>query len=253
MENYEQKTIRQRDVPDCLFPSDNDLGIPTLDASMQGDYLDLPFQVYNDTSLKKLRAAGGTVSFYTEDRRFVDLWRDPTKILNSKIISVVEPNFSVYSQQPPAVAVWATYRKRWLARYWQSQGLRVWVDLNVAPRFAALNLAGVPCGWKAYMTRGYNERCAAIDYEMALARQKAGSENIRFVVYGGGREVDNYCRDRGLLHVQEGRQRITQEEVDSWLKEQEVGEAALGRELEAVAGASLPPASELPLTSWQAR
>ncbi len=189
------------DVPDALFGCDNDFGIPTLDIHMQAEYVHLPFAKWG-TKARNQRMPG-TYHFYTDDYKFEALWSNPTGIVNSACNAVVECNFSTGDQMPRIVGLHQIYRKRWLARYWQSQGVRVFVDLNVAPRFAEANLLGVPAGWRAYMTRGSAESLPVLDAEYAMAVERAGTSAIEFAVYGGGREVALCCQARGYNWIPE--------------------------------------------------
>ncbi len=189
------------DVPDALWASDNDYDIPLLDLTMQADAVDLPFQIWG--SVKRSARMPGTWAFYTSDDRYEALWTDPTPVLNTRCVNAVEPNFSCYAQMPFAVGLWAIYRKRWIARYWQSKGLRIFVDLNVNEKFYDLNFYGVPKGWKAYATRGYSERITQTDLEYDKACERAGTSSILFVVYGGGKAVKAHCQQKGYLWFDE--------------------------------------------------
>jgi len=187
-----------------MFPSDNSLGIPTLDLDMQALAVVAPVNVWGArTGRTKLSRLGGTVCFYTEDYRWSKLLKDPSPIADGRFAVAVEPNASVYSQMAPAVAAYQVYTKRWVARYWQSKGLRVLVDLNVAPEYAQLNLLGVPKGWRAYATRGYSSRMpyTLLEYDTACAH--AGTERIVFLVYGGGIAVRQAALDYGWIWVPE--------------------------------------------------
>jgi len=116
-------------VPDSLWPTDNEWGIPTLSIDRQADAFDLPIETWG---AKRRNLKVGTYHFYTEDKRFNTIWQKPDMVVAAGCVNAVEPNYSVYDQVPRAVALWATFRKRWLARYWQSRGIRIFVDLNVA-------------------------------------------------------------------------------------------------------------------------
>jgi len=190
------------DVPDALWPTDNEWGIPLLDVGLQADALDLPVGVWGFT--KRASRMRGTWFFYVDDYRFSAVWDNPAAVVNTKCVNAVEPNYSTSEQMPLAVGLWGIYRKRWLARYWQSQGIRVFVDMNVSPKFRDMNLWGVPEGWKAYATRGSRDMLDLMvaDYEAAAAR--AGDVmNLLFVVYGGGKDVETFCKERGWLWVDE--------------------------------------------------
>jgi len=189
------------EVPDAIWPTDNEFEIPCLDEGMQAKAVDLPFVGWG--SVKRKKRMMGTWHFYVDDYRFTGVWRNPGDVVNTYAVNAVEPNFSVYNQMPMPVALWAIYRKRWVGRWWQSRGMHILVDLNVAARYAEMNLLGVPHGWKAYATRGYSARLADTEREFELACQRAGTRSILFVVYGGGRAVMEHCRRRGWLHFVE--------------------------------------------------
>jgi hypothetical protein len=185
-------------VPDTLWPTDNDWGIPTLDIERQADAFDVPIERWGSQSRK---GKVGTWHFYTDDYRFEGVWAKPDQLVQAGCVNAVEPNFSVYDQFPRAVALWATFRKRWLARYWQSRGVRIFVDLNVARPYDDLNLLGVPMGWRAYATRGYTERIEALDEELAIARAHAGTDSVLFMCYGGGDAISEWCKQNGAVWV----------------------------------------------------
>jgi hypothetical protein len=194
--------MAKSEVPDALWPSDNQFGIPSLLLSMQADAVDLPVVVWG--SISRNTSMNGTWAFYTDDYRFEHLWNDPSLIIKTACVNAIEPNYSIYNQTPPAVAMWQIYRKRWMARYWQSKGLRIFVDLNVNRAFAEDNLQGVPAGWSAFATRGYNDRVNDLAHELSLAQGVAGKKDgLLFVVYGGGSIVKKFCMDNGLVHIPE--------------------------------------------------
>ena len=188
----EPLALTRRDVPDAIFPSDNTDGIPLLDLRMQATDVHLPVMTWG--SVKRQREMPGTWHFYTEDYRFEALWRDPSPVVNTRCNAAAEPNFTTSEQMSRAVAVYQIYRKRWIARYWQSRGVPVFVDLNVAPQWTDENLLGVPEGWRAWITRGYEDRLDWTDVEWQLARARCGREDLIFAVYGGGERVAEMCR-----------------------------------------------------------
>lgn len=206
---------------DLQLPS-GELDVPTLSLAVQASGLDLPLLTWG--SVKRGRRINrGTWHFYTEDYRFQSIWDTPDVLVATECNGVVEPNISVFPQTPLPFALWAVYRKRWLARYWQEQGIHVWVDLNVAEEHSRLNLVGVPRGWRSYATHGYAERLDDLDREYQLARERCEAEPL-FLVYGGGKLVQAHCREKGYIHSQEHRNWIRDEgitEVSKWQKEAE--------------------------------
>lgn len=199
-------------IPDSLWPTDNEWGVPLLDIERQADAFDLPIETWG---AKGRSRSAGTYHFYTEDARFNGLWSRPDMLVRAGCINAVEPNFSVFDQVPRAVALWATFKKRWLGRYWQSQGIRLFVDLNVARPYDDINLMGVPRGWLAYATRGYGGRLEMTGEELEIARTHAGTASVLFMVYGGGAAVRAWCEANGAVWVAEDMDRAKGRYLDA--------------------------------------
>lgn len=195
------RPLARRDVPDAIFPTDNEYGIPLLDMTMQAEFLVLPWTRWGEISRRAQMS--GTYHFYTDDYKFEALWKDPTPVVNSQCINVVEPNFSTNAQMPMAVILWQIYRRRWLARYWQHYGVHIFVNLCVAPRYADLNLRGVPMGWNAYATRGLSKQLDLVVADHDLACEHSGNRAPLFAVYGGGKAVEELCLARGWTWLPE--------------------------------------------------
>ena len=198
-----KRRLQRADVPDICWPTKNDLEVPDLDISKQGSTADvLPLVRWG--SVSQSTPIRGAYHFYTGDEKFLTVWSNPHWVVNSGCRAVVEVNYSTAADLPVVPALWDIYRKRWLARWWQSQGVKVFVDLNVDAKFRALNLLGVPRGWHAYATRshrGMGVEAIERDYETAV--EHAAAKNVAFLVYGGGKAVQARCRDRGWLWVKE--------------------------------------------------
>ena len=188
------------EAPDLLFPSDNSWGIPTLDLKLQAKALAVPCERWGRNSRHSAQMAG-TWHFYTEDYKFNALWSDPTPIVFSGARALIEPNVSTNVTMPAAVALWGIYRKRWIARWAQSYGVQVFVDLNVDTQFTELNLLGVPRGWLSYATRGYDTMIELLDYDYKTACKHAETDAVVFVVVGGGQATHAHCMERGWVHV----------------------------------------------------
>lgn len=195
---------------DSIWPTDNAWSVPALDPALQAFELPHPVQTWG--SIGHSRPMFGTWHFYIHDNKFEPLWKRPERVLLSRPGAAVEPNFSTTPQTPSAVMLWHVYRKRWLARYWQSQGLRIFVDLNVSPEFNephestpghAPNLLGVPSGWRAFATRAHANVPENLLVEWEVAKRHAGTESVLFLVVGGGREVKKLAQEHAWLWVPE--------------------------------------------------
>lgn len=207
LDEYTLAMAGKEQVPDARFATDNDWDVPVLDLALCADVIDMPILTWGANVSRAMVQHGSTVHFYTEDYRFEALWDNPAPLVNMGAITAVEPNWSVYDDTPRALAIWNTYRKRWMARWWQTRGVRIVVDLNVSVRHASVNLLGVPLGWHSFATRGYHERIDALEAEYEIARRYAGQRTPNFLVYGGGRRVKEVCQARAWLWVAEMRDR----------------------------------------------
>jgi hypothetical protein len=190
-------------IPDCLFPSDNDLEVPTLRLDRQPEFCDIPFVCYGEQARTFQMNGNGTLHFYTDDYRFTALYEHPENILKMHPKNIVEPNFSLFSETPVAFGLQALYKKRFIARAMQERGINVFVDLNVNSKFYKLNMLGVPAGWSAFCTRGYNNRLAYLRFEWELAKNWAGDNRLLFVIYGGGRAAKDFAQKHGCVYVEQ--------------------------------------------------
>lgn len=188
---------REDKVKDVLYPSDNVFDIPVLRLDGQAEALELPFAPAN----VRKSVCAKTIHYYIEDYRFATLWSDPAKILLAGVSQAVEPNFSLFDSTPVARGLCRVYKKRWISRFWQEHGIKVYVDLNVSAKFYDYNLLGVPEGYNAFATRGYRDRPEAVVCEYEMARRISGYDSPNMIVYGGGEEIHEFCMRHALLYV----------------------------------------------------
>ena len=185
-------------VKDILYPSDNRYDIPCLRLDRQAGHLELPFVPYGAGRRNKRVA---TLHFYVDDYRFNALWKNPAKIFDNNPAAAVECNYSLFDTTPLAFGLRFIYQKRWMARYWQENGIRIYVDLNVSSKFFKYNRMGVPDGWNAFATRGSLGGMDLLKAKFEQARQISGLDSPNLIVYGGGKEVHEFCCRHSLLYV----------------------------------------------------
>lgn len=67
------------------------------------------------------------VHFFVDDYQFLRLWTAPDTYLTrlAKFQAVCTPDFSTYTDFPPAIQIYNHYRKHWLGAYWQMHGITV--------------------------------------------------------------------------------------------------------------------------------
>lgn len=198
-EDSEKEAFYRSMYRDVLYPSDNDFEIPNLLLEQQADKVELPFSPWGANS--RLRKDVATYHFYVDDYRFEALFKDPVKLLTSGCKIVVEPNCSCHDQTPIAWGLQLIYKKRFLARYLQECGIKVFVDLNVSHKFIEYNKMGVPKGYNAFFTRGLDGWMESLKSDLQVAQEISGLEHPNMVVYGGGREIQKFCQQHGLLYI----------------------------------------------------
>lgn len=191
--------VLSSDVPNTIWPSDNKFDIPLLSLDYCAQAIEMPVLTWGSQRGRKGKQHVGTWSFFTTDEILDPLWKRPNDVVNSSAKVAAEINYTSDDDTPLAYGIYQIYKKRWIARYWQSMGIKIIVDLNVGIKYRKLNLLGVPKGWSAFCVRGYQEHVDSgemlKEYEMAQAH--AGRNDILFVVFGGRQKVRNYCKKHG--------------------------------------------------------
>lgn len=196
--------LSKYDIPDAIFPTDNDFGIPVLRMDRMADFLDAPVLKWG--TQKRSTKHSGTYHFYTDDYKFTGIWKSPETIININCPTVIEVNYSVNDIMPKALVLAMTYRKRWLSRFWQEHGVRIFVDLNVSEQHKQTNIIGVPKGWRAFATRIYmkdDKYGGNLEQDWEIAKTIRGSEDVLFVVYGGNIAVREKCLEMGWIWIPE--------------------------------------------------
>ena len=186
---------------DYVYPSNNEFDIPTLLMDNMPVHLELPFTPWGAEA--RYKKGINTYHFYVDDYRFEQLFKDPIKLLQSGCRAIIEPNCSIHDQTPMAHAIWQTYRKRYLCRYLQECGMQIWVDLNVSPHFEEINALGVPEGYNAFCTRGVTGWLNTTERHWQMAKRISGLEKPNMFVYGGGQDVEEWCKERDIVYIKE--------------------------------------------------
>lgn len=119
----------------AIFSSSNEWGIPEI----QPEHINIrhiEWIPFNYAMTAKNRGSKG-LHFYLDDYQFQRLWNRPDDyiLLLRQFAAVCSPDFSQYTDMPPAMRMYNHYRKHWLAAYWQMNGIHVvpticWSDSN---------------------------------------------------------------------------------------------------------------------------
>ena len=193
-----ESELTERKYP--VFLSNNDWGVPLLDLNMQCTKQHTLIETWGRNARHNTRMPG-MWHFYTDDYRFTGIWRDPDVVVKTGAMAAIEPNFSTSDIHPKAEVLYNIWRKRWLAKYWQFNGIETVVDLNVDTEFWDLNLLGVPKGWKSYATRWY-ARFDDIEWQYEQAKKHAESDDITFFVFQTKtKDVEEVCKQKGWILI----------------------------------------------------
>lgn len=106
------------------FPGAGNYGIPPIEP-VRGK---APAQWLSFNYAKRCTApADKGLHFFVDDYQFVRLWNAPDRYLEllRRFACVCTPDFSLYTDMPPAMQIYNHYRKHWLAAYWQQNGISV--------------------------------------------------------------------------------------------------------------------------------
>ena len=104
--------LTRYEIQDSLFPTDNELEIPTLRLDMQPRSCAIPFVLFGEQRRSFKMQGHGTLSFYTDDYRFQTVYEHPEKIVAMQPANIVEPNFSLYDETPIAFGMQQIYKKK---------------------------------------------------------------------------------------------------------------------------------------------
>ena len=200
-QDEEKASFFRKMMGDYVYPTNNQYEIPILLTDNQPVHLELPFTPWGVESRHKVGIT--TYHFYVDDYRFEKLFKDPLLLLLSGCKAVVEPNCSIHDQTPIAYGIYQIYRKRYLARYLQECGIQIWADLNVSPRFEDYNRLGIPDGYNAFFTRGVTGWIETLERHYNMAQKISGLDNPNMCVYGGGKDIEQWCHERGIVYLAE--------------------------------------------------
>jgi hypothetical protein len=148
----------------------------------------------------------GTWHFYVDDYRFRRVWARPYEVLNTSCAACVEVNWTVTAEMPRAVRLFRIYQKRWLARFWQTKGVRIWADASVPLNCLDDALLGIPPGWKAFAVGGTSADAEYVQDIVTELRQRYGNPMIWIV--GGSESVKRVALGESCLWTPARRRRM---------------------------------------------
>ena len=108
----------------AVYPGAGRYDIPELDPVV---LYEPPQFIPFDRALRCSIPAKRGVHFFMFDYMFQRVWDAPGEYVSvlKPFLCVCSPDFSLYTDAPLAFQIWNHYRKHWVARYWQENGVRI--------------------------------------------------------------------------------------------------------------------------------
>lgn len=97
--------------------------IPLIESTFDS----IPERLVLFSNLKKTTETNQWVHFYTDDRRFECIWKNPSMYVGrlQKFDGIISPDFSIYRDMPLSMQVYNTYRNHALAHWFSTKGIKV--------------------------------------------------------------------------------------------------------------------------------
>lgn len=138
VELQEEQERHEKSVEETAFTAENYLNLGYAQYKGVGEY-DIPeiLPVYELPEIKEWigfnyvltdkKTEGKAVHFFLDDYQFERLWNNPTKYIDKlkRYVCVCSPDFSPMPDMPWAVQVFNHYRKHWVGRWLQENGVTV--------------------------------------------------------------------------------------------------------------------------------
>ncbi len=121
--------INFENLDKCIFDGAGPYGIPQIEPVTEcpkGEFIPANFHYKAEDTGNKI------VHFFLDDYQFIRYWKMPDKYIPrlSAFQAVCAPDFSTYTDMPPALQIYNHYRKHWLAAYWQQHGMTVYPTVS---------------------------------------------------------------------------------------------------------------------------
>ncbi len=226
-----QHLIRETIDDDVRFPSFDTrlipvpLQIPSLQLEWIAPVEALPTQTFNrsrsqDTTIPTTYFCissvpwpddrdGGVLGFFTEDYRFEHVWNFSAnfaeELLEDEWAAICAPDFSTYDDITFPEKLWAVYRSRWCARYWQGLSMFViptiqYMQIGSADMTKAISVDTLPdgCPTIAVQTRSLT------DYEgfADIINYAVETKGVQGVLIYGGEEKKKYIHGHLTTNAQ---------------------------------------------------
>jgi hypothetical protein len=166
-----------------LYIESNRYNIPTIKPELSIDSYD--FISFNKLKTEK-KLQDKMIDFFLDDYQFERIWNTPDKYLSllKQTKGMLSPDFSLYKDFPLAVQIFNHYRKHWLGRYYQDNGICViptisWSDeksykwcFDGEPKNSIVAVSNVGCmnckESKDLFMKGYNKMLEVLNPKLVI-------------------------------------------------------------------------------------
>ena len=170
-----------------IYPSTNFYEIPDLiqeEPALAPPGYEGPAMDYASVNSSK----AGTVSFfYSAAGTLVKLFKTPGMI---QVPQAVEPEFDL--DGPRALGLGDIFRRRYIARTWQTLGIQPWVNVGAPPQLDDLVFQGIPKNWSRFAVLGTKSRGHDLLRKYEQCREI--SPVFTLLVFGGGDATAEFTR-----------------------------------------------------------
>jgi hypothetical protein len=110
----------------AIYPSENKYGYPPIRKDFINVVDILPYDRINTKNPKQADFIN-TIHFFLNDYKFECLWNNPKQYISllSKYNGILMPDFSNYSDYPVSLNIFQMFRRFWLTRFFQENGISV--------------------------------------------------------------------------------------------------------------------------------
>lgn len=111
------------------FPGVGQYGIPAIEPTNEypvGEFIPMNYAMTEKDPGSKV------VHCFVDDYQFIRWWNNPDRYIPrlQNFMGVCAPDFSTYTDMPPAMQIYNHYRKHWLAAYFQLNGITVYPTIS---------------------------------------------------------------------------------------------------------------------------
>ena len=211
-EEHKEKTQeRVENILNLAIASYDGVGkydIPQLDPIFTEDIGEIREWIGFNYVLSDDEPEGKAVHFFIDDYQFERLWNNPEKYVEKlkQYEAVLTPDFSPYGDMPMATQIYNHYRKHWVGKYLQQQGVKIIPTIRASTdrRSFEWYLDGEPKGGVVCISSMWTKTSESKAYFLEeFNTMKKALKPEKIFVYGGEIEelkgveyIDTFCRKR---------------------------------------------------------